>query len=131
MSTPPTVPILNVIRLEHGFADPAFTDISHGAVFRLRDGGRVELLVRGAIHAYTCEGPRVETHQLLIAPSSIGPSRHVELIQVHALEQLVGAPEALLALEQFSAGHLKDAARYAMAAGARWAALVDLFGGPA
>lgn len=131
MSTPPIVPPINVIRLDHGFADPALTDISHGAVFRLRDGARVELLVRGAVDAYACEGPRVETHQLLIAPSSLGPSRRVELIQVHALEQLLGAPEAQLALEHFTAGRLQDAARFAMAAGARWRALVDLFGGPA
>ena len=127
---PAALPI-NVIRLDHGFADPALTDISHGAVFRLRDGGRVELIVRGAVHAYACEGPRVETHQLLIARASLGPTRRVELIQVHELEQLLGAPEAQLALEHFTAGRLKDAARYAMAAGAPWAALVDLFGGPA
>ncbi len=131
MTTPPNVPTINVIRLDHGFADPALSDISRGAVFRLRDGGRVELIVRGAVDAYACEGPRVETHQLMIAPSSLGPSRRVELIQVHTLEQLVGAPEARLAVEHFAAGRLQDAARYAMAAGAPWRALVDLFGGPA
>ncbi len=131
MTTPPTDPPINVIRLDHGFADPKLTDSSHAAVFRLRDGGRVELIVRGAVHAYAWIGPRVETHQLLIAPSSLGPTRRVELIQVHALEQLLGAPEAQFALEHFTAGRLKDAARYAAAAGAPWRALVDLFGGPA
>ena len=39
-------------------------------------------------------------------------------------------PEVLQALKHFEAGRLKDAARYAVAAGPRWAGLVDYFGGP-
>ncbi len=121
-----------LINLDHGFSDPALTDDSKVAVFRLRDGARVELFVRGAVAAYACDGPRIESHQLHIVRRGTG--RHhltVDIMQVASFSEIIGAPEARRALEHFSAGRLKDAARFAAAAGEPWRALVDLLGGPA
>ena len=121
-----------LFNLDHGFCDPALTEDSKVAVFRLRDGTRVELFVRGAVAAYVCDGQRVESHQLHVVRRGTG--RHhltVDIIQVAEFSEIIGAPEARRALEHYSAGRLKDAARYAAAAGEPWRALVDLLGGPA
>ena len=119
------------INLEAGFCDPALTRPNQLAVFRLADGTRVEFAVRDAVALYACEGPRVESHQLVVAR----PFRHgrasVALVQLRELFDLNGMPEVLRALEHHEAGRLKDAARYAAAAGPRWRGLVDYFGGPA
>lgn len=111
--------------LADGFADPTSHHPSRLAVFGLRDGSRVELAVRDATTAHLVDGPRVERHQLVI--STPGRRRpRVELIQVADLRALVGAPEALRALELLQAGRREDAARYLSAAGPRWAALTAL-----
>ncbi len=94
-------------------------------MFRLRDGSRVELAVRDATAAHLIAGPRLDRHQLMIATPGRRQPR-VELVQVADLRALVGAPEALFALELLRAGQARDAARYASAAGPRWAALREL-----
>jgi hypothetical protein len=131
-STPPKETISmtrhpRIINLEHGFCDPALTKESLISVYSMNDGSRIEFAVLDATSAYIERGPRLEMNQLVIARSS----STVDLVQVRNLTDLIGMPEVALALRHFEAGRLKDAARYATAAGPRWAALVDLFGGPA
>jgi hypothetical protein len=115
-----------VINLEHGFCAPELTKKSIIAVYKMNDGSRVEFAVLDAVSAYIERGPRLEMNQLIIARSS----SNVDLIQVRDLSDFIGMPEVAQALRLFKAGKLQDAARYATAAGPRWAALVDLFGGP-
>ena len=131
MSTPPTFLAPRVISLAAGFCDPALTRPSQLAVFWLVDGTRVEFAVRDAVAVYACEGPRLETHQLVVAPPSDHGRANVTIVQLRELAELNGMPEVLRALELQEAGQLKDAARYAAAAGSRWRGLVDYFGGPA
>ena len=121
----------SVLQLSDGFCDPALTRPSKLAVFRLRDGTRVEFAVRDAVSVFACEGPRLETHQLLVAGPEERSGRSVSIVQLRELADLNGMPEVLKALAFFEAGQLKDAARYASAAGRRWAGLVDYFGGRA
>jgi hypothetical protein len=116
-----------VINLDHAFCAPELTKDSIISVYQMNDGSRVEFAVLDAMSAYIERGPRLEMNQLIIARSS----SCVDLVQVRELSDFIGMPEAAQALRLFKAGKLQDAARYAIAAGPRWAALVDLFGGPA
>ena len=119
-----------VVRLDEGFCDPRLTRPSLLAVWRQRDGTRVEFAVRDAVSLHVYPGPRLERHQLVVARQSRrGPD--VAIVQLRELSELNGMPEVLQALEHFEAGRLRDAARYASAAGPRWVGLVDYFGGPA
>lgn len=131
MSTPTDFQAPAVINLDHGFADPALTGPSKLAVFFMRDGTRIEFAVRDAVSVYAVEGPRLETHQLVVARRTHHSRTAVSIVQLRDLAELDGMPEVLRALEHFEAGRLKDAARYASAAGPRWSGLVDYFGGPA
>lgn len=130
MSKPPKFRAPLVINLSRGFCDPTLTRPSKLAVFRLRDGTRVEFAVRDAIAVHACNGPRVETHRLVVARPSGRRQAPVTIVQIRDLEELEGMPEVLRALEYLEAGRLQDAARYASAAGPRWSGLVDYFGGP-
>jgi len=114
-----------LLNLDHAFNDPALTKDSVVAVFKLNDGTRVEFAVLNASSAYTERGPRLERHQLLIARGD-HPST-VDLVQIDELTDLIGMPEVTRALELYRQGKIEDAARYARAAGSRWAALVAFF----
>ena len=131
MSTPSNFHIPSVLHLDHGFCDPEFARPSKLAVFWHSDGTRFEVAVRDAIAVYSGPGPRVETHQLIISKPASPRHRDVSIVQLHDLAELDGMPEVLRALSHFEAGRLKDAARYASAAGPRWRGLVDYFGGTA
>ena len=131
MTKPPKFCPPLVINLITGFCDPKLTRPSKLEVFRLHDGTRVEFTVRDAIAVYACNGPRVETHQLVVARPSGHTQAPVTIVQLRDLEELDGMPEVLRALEYLEKGRLQDAARYASAAGPRWSGLVDYFGGPA
>lgn len=131
MTEPPDFDPPIVIDLGKGFCDPELAHPSQLAIFWMPDGTRVEFAVRDAVAVHACIGPRVETHRLLVSQPTSGRQRSVAIIQLRELAELNGMPEILRALELFEAGLLKDAARYAAAAGPRWSGLVDFFGGPA
>jgi phytoene dehydrogenase-like protein len=114
-----------LINLDHAFNDPALTKESIVAVFKLKDGTRVEFAVLDADSAYTERGPRLERHQLLIARGD--PAATVELAQFDELTDLIGMPELTRALDLYKQGKAEAAARYARAAGPRWAALAAFF----
>ncbi|MCB9753803.1 MAG: hypothetical protein H6713_27995 [Myxococcales bacterium] len=128
---PPKGSTPNIVSLETGFCDPAFMKPSMMAVFWQRDGTRIDLAVRDAVAVHAGDGPRIEWHQLVVSRPSGRTQGPVTIVQLRDLEELGGVPEVLRALEHFEAGRLKDAARYASAAGPRWRRLVDFFGGPA
>lgn len=119
-----------VVTLADGFASPDEHHASIVAVFHLPDGTRIEVAVRDAYKAYIENGPRIDRHQILLStPTRFRP--RVDVIQVDDFRKLVGTPEAIVAIEKFSAGDLKGAARYVTAAGPFWTPLIDLLGGPA
>ena len=120
----------SVMTLEDGFASPNEHHPSVVAVFHLPDGTRIEIAVRDAYKAYIENGPRVDRHQIVLStPTRFRP--RVDVIQVDDFRRLVGSPEAIVAIERFSSGDLKGAARYVAAAGPFWTPLIDLLGGPA
>ena len=120
----------HIIDLEAGFCDPALTRPTMLATFWLRDRTRIEVTIRDAVAVHAGHGPRLETHQILVASPSGRRCASVAIVQIRELADLNGIPEVLQALEHFERGELKDAARYAAAAGPRWSGLVDYFGGP-
>ncbi|MCA9716467.1 MAG: hypothetical protein KC468_17480 [Myxococcales bacterium] len=128
---PPGFRAPRLINLDNAFCDPVIMRPTLVATFRLRNGTRVEFAVCDAVTVHAGQGPRLEMHQLLVAPPSGRTCSNVSIVQVRDFAEFNGMPEVARALEFHEQGRAKDAARYAMAAGPRWSGLVDYFGGPA